>query len=179
MRPFPRFLSVFWAATAAILAQPAPNRGMLQSVTEIRPVTLAEPFHFWRNGKEETARDVVLIRVKVRDISEFAPMGIASPLFVFGDAVCLTLVDPLSTGEAILAAPRPAAGQATALWLADPGLPPQHLTAERVRTLRARAQRAEIARSIQVAAPPAAARPVQFANMQALAGSVTPPKTPR
>jgi hypothetical protein len=134
---------------------------------------------FWTNGKEAPAGDLVLIRVKVRNTGEFFLTDIGPPLFVLGDTVCHVLVGPAASGEAVLVAPRPPASQAATLWLADRGIMAQQLTAERVRTLRTRAQSLQVPRTIQVAAPPANLKATAYADLEALAVSVSPPRNPK
>jgi hypothetical protein len=175
------YLGVYLVASAAVCAwgQPTTGRGAFQSVSEVRPVTLQVQAMFWTNGREAPARDLVLIRVKVQNTGDFFPTDIGPPLFVLGDTVCHVLVDPAASGEAVLVAPRPPGSQAATLWLTDRGIMAQQLTAERVRTLRTRAQRPQVPRTIQVAAPPANLRATAYTDLGALAVSVSPSRVPR
>jgi hypothetical protein len=156
------------SATFGLLGQSVEARSRLQSIVEVRPINLTEETPFWRDGKQLTARDTVLIRVKVADTSAFIPTGIGPPLFVFGDVVCLMLRGPATTGEAVLLAPRTPANQPTLLWLTERGALAQKLTTERVRILRARAQQD----GLQVPALSADARSTQHRNISELIESI-------
>jgi hypothetical protein len=139
----------------------------MQSVMDIKAVRLENPASFWRNGKEETARDAVLIRVKVPNVSDFQPMGRTSPLFVLDGFVCQMIQDPFPAGDAILLAP--AAGGARELLMTDPGEWAPSVNDSGRRAMKRVLSSAELkGRSLKVKAPAASAPVAAYKNVDDL-----------
>jgi hypothetical protein len=159
---------LLWTAAlpAAFAVQAAPQGGM-QAVTEVKAVRLEKPASFWRNGKEESAREAVLIRVKVRDPFEFMQRGITPPLFVLDGAVCRMIQSPFPGGEAVLLGS--AAKGAGELLMTDSGPTAPFVTEANLRSMKGRFSRAEMkVRSLKVKAPAAAAPVASYKDVDDL-----------
>jgi hypothetical protein len=115
------------------------EKPLLAAVREVSPARLERPAMFWRNGKQVSTRDVLLIRVEVSSVVPFVPRGIAPPLFILGEWVCQFVRDPLAgKGQALLIAPRDAE---LVLWLTPSGPAPENLSEARTASYRKLAER--------------------------------------
>lgn len=133
---------MLWSGIACAAPTPPPRTPrppgsasgrLLERIIEAREVRLAKPMLFWRDKRQVASTSVVLLRVEVSDQRLFEPRGLPPPMFLYGKTVCETLRDPFGDREAVVVAPRPAAGDPAILWLGPIGFAPEHFDARLVK----------------------------------------------
>jgi len=107
------------------LRSPEPGPAALVSV---EPVRITEGFDVWRNGKQVTIQDGLLIRLDGVDGNAFVPRATSSSVFVLGDTIGDVLDMPLFEGKALLLVAAPPPETEVPLWLSYQDVLPTRLT---------------------------------------------------